>query len=472
MPRDFQVGVRDLPPERGATRRAPVDQSFWTKGSKYRERNRSPWDPRNYPKPKPIVLPPPQFFEPDPQFMQPWEREVWRRQREGKQWTSRAKSVAGNVFKRSFEAIKLADTLGYYLPGGAGGVAIPDVQFEGYRRCDGPYGPIDPYLPPNGMWYAPGSLHCGDENFQLTGQAFGSGGFATLVDVNAAAGGQVNMALFGHAGSRPGQFMMGWTREDGAHWIEQSSWIREGPADVPFYGLVTIVSGAAIDNELDPNIARDLLSLPSPLVAPVFAPSVAPALVPLVTPWGPAPELEVSPLVQAEVATWPAYQSFATPLNQTVSAPAVGSGPMVNVPVTPIAPPTAGVKERKTINKSRALAVAVYKVLDAASEYADIVDAVYQALPEDVRKRWDRPDRRAVDAYGQYGVNGADWKLQALWHNWHRLDTGQAVVNIAKNQLEDAAYGAIHKYVPPQAGGPAMSDAWRAFGKGLKQLGL
>lgn len=129
-------------------------------------------------------------------------------------------------------------------------------------------------------------------------------------------------------------------------------------------------------------------------------------------------------------------------------------------------------KQGKLLSNAAKLGIALYKVLDAASEGAEIVDAVYDALPADVRKRWEKerfPDahwvkdkntgkwvrvgiERPGDNFGQYGIDGADWKLQALYYNWHRVDYEQAVVNIFKNELSDKVIGGIHQKLPRNAG--------------------
>lgn len=129
-------------------------------------------------------------------------------------------------------------------------------------------------------------------------------------------------------------------------------------------------------------------------------------------------------------------------------------------------------KHGKLMSYAAKLGIALYKALDGVSEGAEIVDAVYDALPADVRKRWEKerfPDahwvkdkntgkwvrvgiERPGDNFGQYGIDGADWKLQALYYNWHRVDYEQAVVNIFKNELSDKVIGGMHKKLPRNAG--------------------
>jgi hypothetical protein len=101
-------------------------------------------------------------------------------------------------------------------------------------------------------------------------------------------------------------------------------------------------------------------------------------------------------------------------------------------------PPSIGTDEGKGF--LRRLGVAGAKILDLTSESAEVVDAIYRALPKDVRDKWDRPDRKA-DSIGQYGIAGADWKIQAIFHNYHKVDIAQAIQNIAMNEVEDRLIG-------------------------------
>lgn len=132
---------------------------------------------------------------------------------------------------------------------------------------------------------------------------------------------------------------------------------------------------------------------------------------------------------------------YAPPLDPAAGIPVRPGVPPVVVK-RPIRPPRTRQrrkreKQRKAITKTRAIAIGLYRAVDAASEGAEIIGAVFDALPDDVKKRWKEPDRMG-DSFGQYGLGGADWKLRALWYNWHKVDVEQAVKNIIKNQLSDS----------------------------------
>jgi hypothetical protein len=126
-------------------------------------------------------------------------------------------------------------------------------------------------------------------------------------------------------------------------------------------------------------------------------------------------------------------------------------------------PPRKGEKERKT--RSKQILIWLFRFLDTLSELSEILDSFYEALPDDVKDRWEkgRGSRGFLDNAGQYGIDGADWKVQALWHNWHRVDTELALRNIARNSLQDELYGLLHKGLPPgayRASGEPGSEAW------------
>jgi len=101
-----------------------------------------------------------------------------------------------------------------------------------------------------------------------------------------------------------------------------------------------------------------------------------------------------------------------------------------------------GVKERKKYSRVRAIGVAAFKALDKISEAAEVVDAFFQALPEDMVKALKKANpERPADTIGQYGVGGADWKLEALYKNWDQVNMDAALKNLLKNEMEDRMYG-------------------------------
>lgn len=155
----------------------------------------------------------------------------------------------------------------------------------------------------------------------------------------------------------------------------------------------------------------------------------------------------------------PVNQSGNSAPSQSPTSPAGVTPPPLSVNVVagtsparpdrfaPRARPRRRVRERKMLSRAAKAGILLYKILDELSEAAELVDAFFDALPEDVKKRWKRKDEMA-DQWGQYGLEGADYKLSALYHNWDKVDLAQAVKNVIKNKVEDDLIGAYQKHMP------------------------
>jgi phage tail sheath protein FI len=110
----------------------------------------------------------------------------------------------------------------------------------------------------------------------------------------------------------------------------------------------------------------------------------------------------------------------------------------------------------------------ILSVVDAISEGAEVVDCFYKQLPKATRDRWARKaadyvgeeftsaraveSARVVDRPKAYGIQGADWKASALWHNWEQLGNVEinaalecVVVNHISDKFIGAAIGAKNK---------------------------
>lgn len=108
--------------------------------------------------------------------------------------------------------------------------------------------------------------------------------------------------------------------------------------------------------------------------------------------------------------------------------------------------------ERTRERKVKGSLQTILKALDIVSESSEFVGAFYDALPEDVRDRWDQKGRGLMDNAGQYGIDGVDWKLNALWHNWHKVDVEQAIKNVIANELQDKLLGLYQRSLPKNIG--------------------
>lgn len=77
------------------------------------------------------------------------------------------------------------------------------------------------------------------------------------------------------------------------------------------------------------------------------------------------------------------------------------------------------------------------RVFGAVTEAGDAVDAVYDALPEKLRRR-ERAKRHGRDPRLQT-------KLRILWENWEEVDVVEAINNLALNHLQDYAIGQANR---------------------------
>ena len=116
---------------------------------------------------------------------------------------------------------------------------------------------------------------------------------------------------------------------------------------------------------------------------------------------------------------------------------------------TPPAEPTSsrpekGTREQKQRSRANRVGTFLWGLMDVASEYTEILDAMYDALPAKDRARWACAKGIGI---GQYGSEMNTCKGKALFHNWHKMDGPTAFMNIAKMVTEDMTIGAFHKFL-------------------------
>lgn len=111
---------------------------------------------------------------------------------------------------------------------------------------------------------------------------------------------------------------------------------------------------------------------------------------------------------------------------KTIAAP---GGPIYTVPVKtgePPHPPGNGTKERKRLVGGK-MFFFTQKLFHGITEYQDLLDALFEALPKELRK--------------QFKSKGPIMKSAFVWHHLDKVDIGDAIVNIAWNQFEDYVIG-------------------------------
>ena len=94
-------------------------------------------------------------------------------------------------------------------------------------------------------------------------------------------------------------------------------------------------------------------------------------------------------------------------------------------PLTPRRPPGPRVKERKT-RAQRAL-LGLIGVWDALSEYGDVEDAFYDALPDNRKKKGASPLEKG----------------QALYRFWNEVDLDTAIYNAVFSQVSDFVWAQL-----------------------------
>lgn len=132
-------------------------------------------------------------------------------------------------------------------------------------------------------------------------------------------------------------------------------------------------------------------------------------------------------------------------------------GPPVVVPpfggITPRQPPRGRQKEKK----ARSGIFLLLRVLDRISESAEVVDALFDALPCKIKKQALNKCRNKspIDNFGQYGIDRAECKAKALWDHWDQLDVEVGLANIVRNEIEDQLYGKMYQNLPRNIGSAA-----------------
>lgn len=338
----------------------------------------------------------------------------------------------------------------------------PNLRFDNFVKCDGPYGPN--VLNPSGKIYFMGNyVDCVQR--QLAGQGLqANGAFAYVQDLKL--GQSTTIRYSGGYTSSPGTMFIayGYYRGTPEYGIEHSSWtrIRNAPWTYTNVGHpIPAEATPAITPAPNPNIIRTIPANRPYTDIPVLEPFAEPE--PIIKP--PTPE----EIIQA---TRP-WAFDVTPTRSTspspVRSPATTPGGSVPVDTVGRNPPATGERERKMMSKSVKVAVALYKALDKVSEAAEVVDAFYDALPDDVKKKWGCgkiKGRGLADTAGQYGIDKADCKGKALYHNWHKVDMEDAIKNIIANHINDKIIGGYKRKLPKNIGN-AVSQGDKAVAKGL-----
>lgn len=223
-----------------------------------------------------------------------------------------------------------------------------------------------------------------------------------------------------------------------ANWAYVRGWVRD-----------------SIDVNNEPKLITHTVGPARPMPPPGQNPNVLRLLPTLPPNWMPGDAVPI-PSPQPEPVTAPDLQPAPPGFPWTTIRVDDPNGPPKRGGRPVRKPPRRRDKERKVIG-SRAIALRIFKALDAVSESAEVVDSFYMALPKKVRKYEEgRRDcfkpRGLIDSAGQYGIDNADCKLQVLYRRWELVDMDVAFENLLKNQLEDKLYGFVYREISKHRG--------------------
>lgn len=251
------------------------------------------------------------------------------------------------------------------------------------------------------------------------------------------------------------------------------------PAGVPVFQNISVMPWGDSDPAADPNNRRNEAAAdPAPPRAGEPHPMAGANPSPVTTITFPGmglPGLDAAPDLSQGSQPW----VFTQPGTQT-DAP-IGRNP----------PVATGERERKFITRTQRVGQAIFQVLDTASEWAEVVDCIYGSLPKKTRDRWEkdrglhwvkvktpyRPGgvwvktkaRKGLSIWetaGQYGLDGADWKSEAIWHNLDKVDMDASLRCMAANHVEDMIIGGIQRRLPRNTGG-ALDQGNQALAEAL-----
>lgn len=98
----------------------------------------------------------------------------------------------------------------------------------------------------------------------------------------------------------------------------------------------------------------------------------------------------------------------------------------------------------------------IWDVLGATSEAGEVVDCAFKNLPKAVQKKAKKAHKKKgddfdFDSFGQYGTQGAEWKIYAVLAEFDNMDVEGFLKCVAENQVEDEIVGRMQ----------GAKDAWK-----------
>ena len=179
-------------------------------------------------------------------------------------------------------------------------------------------------------------------------------------------------------------------------------------------------------------IIADKFAVPVPAPNPFVAPLNVPVIFPLQTP---RLRPKANPVEEPHLGVGP--KAAPRPLARLIARPGLGVVRSGSPPRRP-GPPRRGTREQK-FHSARKFAMLVYWSWHAYTEFDDLVDAIWRALPRGKRQRHSFGDRFNVRR--PTGPLNAFEKLVIVVAHWEHVRWDRALENIILNQIIDAAVG-------------------------------
>lgn len=251
--------------------------------------------------------------------------------------------------------------------------------------------------------------------------------------------------------------------------IKDREWWFRAPGDFPgsvpgFPGVeATPIPLSPIRPGTPHDPMRDVPLEPSPQVHPDPFPAT-PYPRPKPRDWqSPTEGRQAGPAPQPRQAVEPRLRPYERPAIEIAVQPR--PGPVTASPGShkQLPPKGRGQRERKQKTKSAGAFNLIRRVFEGAFEAVDVIEAVFQALPQHIRQRYPHARRAPVVM------------MRAINRHWQVIDTEEMIINLLLNELEDYIFGRLgrmsqhvaqqlHLSTGPQFGGGARRAeviAWR-----------
>lgn len=247
-------------------------------------------------------------------------------------------------------------------------------------------------------------------------------------------------AIYNSQLNTPTRSALGIYRVEGVangRFVGASNW--QGELNVKWRTVSGLAAGlypaATFATYVKPGIVIQPVEIPFPQLDPMQLPVARPVTQPRPLP-RPArvmpPNPFRSPHEQPQRGPQPASRAAPAPISRgTITVIEPGVRPATRaLPPRANKPPEKGKKEVKLKTGAAGL---IAKIVNAATESADLIDAIYKGLPRKIRGK----------AYWAGEATTPIERAKLIYENFDKIEWGRAVYEIVANQLEDRAFGRL-----------------------------